>query len=244
MNCRAIFLLVLGAPAWAAPAFGQTCPEALDGARRLVLVTAETMTTFVATAQLFERTDATTSWRSLGAAEPVLLGRAGMAWGHGFHHLRKGGEPTKVEGDKRTPAGVYRLGQSFGFTPSPQAGYIHVTKDTVCVDDPASAAYNTITSRAVIGSRVHAETMYTNPRYRRGLVVNYPMNAATQAGSCIFIHIQRSPTSPTLGCVALPEARVAALQAFAEPGAVLAVLPKAAFDRLSDCLPQVADSKP
>jgi len=244
MNCRAIFLLILGAPAWAAPALGQTCPDVLDGARRLVLVTAETMATSAATAQLFERATAADAWRPLGSAEPALLGRAGMAWGYGFHHLRQDGEPTKVEGDKRTPAGIYGIGKSFGFSSSERPGYIKIAEDTVCVDDPASPAYNTITSRAAIGSRIHHENMHTNPRYRRGLAVSYPTDAAARAGSCIFIHVQRSPTSPTLGCVALPEARVAALQEFAEPGAVLAVLPKAAFGRLSGCLPQIADSKP
>ncbi len=241
MNCRAVMVLALVAcsPPWPVPALGQACPEPLHSARRLVLVTAETMGTYVATMQLFQRATPAEAWRPLGPAEPALLGRTGMAWGQGFHHLRKDGEPAKVEGDKRTPAGFYRIGQSFGFAASEQPGYIKITEDTVCVDDPASPAYNTITSRAAIASRIHREIMHTNPRYRRGLAVNYPTDAAAKAGSCIFIHVQRSPTSPTLGCVALPEARVAVLQEFAEPGAVLAVLPKAAFGRLSGCLPRV-----
>ncbi len=241
MNCRAVMVLalVICLSPWPAPALGQACPDPLQGARRLVLVTADTMETYTATAQLFERAAAADAWRSLGPAEPALLGRTGMAWGHGFHHLRKDGEPAKVEGDKRTPAGIYRIGQSFGFNASEQPGYIKITEDTICVDDPRSPAYNTITSRTAVGARVHREIMHTNPRYRKGLVVNYPTDAAAKAGSCIFIHVHRSPTSPTLGCVALPEARVAALQEFAGPGAVLAVLPKAALGQLSGCLPQV-----
>ncbi len=246
MNCRAtvfLALLTLSAPGFA-PAFAQTCPEPLEGARRLVLVTAATMSAYDATAQLFERATAADAWRPLGPAEPAVLGSSWMAWGFGYHHLRKDGEPTKVEGDKRTPAGFYAIGRSFGSAPSPQSGYIQIKNDTVCVDDPTSPAYNTITSRVIVGSRVHVENMHTNPRYRRGLVVNYPTNVATRAGSCIFIHVQRSPISPPLGCVALPEARVAALQEFAEPGAVLAVLPKAALGRLSGCLPPIAADKP
>lgn len=241
MNCRKTTfagLIALSALATAS-AIAQTCPEPLQSARRLVLVTANNMDTSAATMQLFERASPTEAWHPLGPVEPALLGSGGMAWGIGFHQFGQTGEPLKVEGDKRTPTGVYRIGQSFGFTPSEQLGYIKITEDTVCVDDPTSPAYNTITSRAAIGSRTHRENMHTNPRYRRGLLVNYPTDAAARAGSCIFIHVQRSPTSPTLGCVALPEARIVALQDFAEPGAVLAVLPKAALGRLSGCLPQV-----
>jgi len=76
------------------------------------------------------------------------------------------------------------------------------------------------------------------PMYRRGPLVDYPTDAARRAGSCIFIHVWRSPTTGTAGHVAVPEPRVEALQAFAEAGAVLAILPRAALDRLSGCLPE------
>ena len=62
--------------------------------------------------------------------------------------------------------------------------------------------------------------------YRRGLLVDYPTDAERQAGSCIFIHVWRSPTTGTAGCVAVPEPRVEALQDFSAGGAVLAILPR------------------
>ncbi len=245
MNRRiTVFIACVTSALATASALGQTCPEPLQSARRLVLVTAENMETSAATVQLFERASPADAWRPLGPVEPALLGRAGMAWGYGFQQLRQGGEPLKIEGDKRTPSGIYGIGSSFGFAASTQPGYIQIKDETVCVDDPVSSAYNTITSRAVVGAKVHVENMRTNTPYRRGLVVNYPTNVATRAGSCIFIHVQRSATNPTTGCVALPEARVVALQDFAEPGAVLATLPQAALSRLSGCLPQIAGGKP
>ena len=76
------------------------------------------------------------------------------------------------------------------------------------------------------------------PMYRRGLLVDYPTDARKQAGSCIFIHVWRSPTTGTAGCVAMPEPRVEALQDFAADGAVLAILPRGALDRLPGCLPR------
>ena len=77
------------------------------------------------------------------------------------------------------------------------------------------------------------------PMYRRGLLVDYPTDAKRRAGSCIFIHVWRSPTTGTAGCVAVPEPRVEALQAFAEGGAALAILPHAALGRLRGCLPDL-----
>lgn len=219
-------------------AFAQSCPEPLAGARRLVLVTGRNMTATAGSARMFERVSPADAWRAVSAAEPVMLGHAGMAWGLGFHELASTGEPRKLEGDGRTPAGIYRLGASFGFAASPRPGYIRVAQDTVCVDDPASPAYNTITSRQTVGRSVHGEDMRSVQRYRRGLVVDYPTDGKARGGSCIFIHVRRSAASPTAGCVALPEARVTAVQDFAEAGAVLAVLPQAALGRLSGCLPE------
>ena len=224
-----------------APASAQNCPAPLAEARRLVLVTAETMTVANATLQRFERAAVKGSWQAVGEAEPALVGKAGMAWSHFFRELKRGSEPVKVEGDKRAPAGIYPIGRSFGTVPSPRPGHLQVTQDTICVHDLASPAYNTIASRAKLGPKVSAENMSRAlPMYRRGLLVDYPTDAKARAGSCIFIHVWRSPASGTAGCVSLPEARVEALQDFSAPGAVLAILPRAALARLAHCLPAVA----
>jgi D-alanyl-D-alanine dipeptidase len=143
-----------------------------------------------------------------------------MGWSHFFRGLARGGEPIKVEHDKRAPAGVYRLGRSFGFTASRRRNHLRVTPQTVCVDDVRSPAYNTITSYERVRPGTGVERL-TSKLYREGLFVDYPTDAAARAGSCIFIHVWRTPQSPTSGCVALPEARVKALQDFAALGAVI-----------------------
>jgi L,D-peptidoglycan transpeptidase YkuD (ErfK/YbiS/YcfS/YnhG family) len=217
----------------------QSCPAPLADAKRLVLVTAPSMNDMVATMRLYERASANEAWRALDAAEPVTIGRAGMGWSQFFLKLARRGEPLKVEGDKRTPAGIYPIGRSFGILASSRPNYLHVTPDTICVNDLSSPAYNTIASRARVGPAVHAENMSRIlPMYRRGLLVDYPTDAKKQAGSCIFIHVWRSPTTGTAGCVAMPEPRVEALQDFAAAGAVLAILPRGVLERLSGCLPR------
>jgi L,D-peptidoglycan transpeptidase YkuD (ErfK/YbiS/YcfS/YnhG family) len=222
------------------PAIAQSCPEALQGALRLILVTGKDMTATAGTAHLFERATPQDAWQPAGPAEPVQLGHAGIAWGLGFHHLAAADEPKKVEGDGRTPTGIYRIGVSFGFAASPRPGHIRIVKDTVCVDDPASPAYNTITSRSIVGRKVRGEDMYSlRDRYRDGLVVDYPTDAKARGGSCIFVHVRRSATSPTGGCVAVPQPRILAWQDFSAPGAVLAVAPHDALGRFAGCLPPV-----
>jgi len=169
-----------------------------------------------------------------------LIGRGGMGWSPFFVQLARRGEPIKVEGDKRAPAGIYKIGRSFGIVALSQPNYLQVTPDTICVHDLSSPAYNTIASRARLGPAVSAENMSRAlPMYRRGLLVDYPTDARKRAGSCIFIHVWRSPTTGTAGCVSMPEPRVEALQEFAADGAVLAILPRGALDRLRGCLPQI-----
>jgi L,D-peptidoglycan transpeptidase YkuD (ErfK/YbiS/YcfS/YnhG family) len=216
----------------------QSCPEPLGGARRLVVVTADGMAASVARLRLFERTARGAPWRPRGAAVPARIGRAGMAWGHPYRRLARAGEPRKVEGDKRTPAGIYRLGRSFGFAASRQPGYLRLTAQTVCVDDVRSPAYNTITSRSALAPDIRVERLRADRRYRLGLWVDYPTNAPARAGSCIFIHVWKSPAHATTGCIAVSEARMARLQRFAAPGAVLAVLPQFAGSRWPGCLPR------
>jgi L,D-peptidoglycan transpeptidase YkuD (ErfK/YbiS/YcfS/YnhG family) len=217
----------------------QSCPAPLADARRLVLVTTQTMNDMTASMRLYERASPAEPWRPRDAAEPALIGRAGMGWSKFFLRLARRGEPIKIEGDKRAPAGIYSIGRSFGTVASSRADHLHVTPDTICVHDLASPAYNKIASRARLGPAVRAENMSRIlPMYRRGLLVDYPTDAKNQAGSCIFIHVWRSPAAGTAGCVALPEPRVEALQEFAEGGAVLAILPRGALDRLPGCLPQ------
>ncbi|HWK95679.1 MAG TPA: hypothetical protein VNR39_09670 [Pseudolabrys sp.] len=219
------------------PALAQTCPAPLANARKLVLVTPESMTSTTATMQRYTRDAANAPWRADGGPLTATVGRGGTAWSSAFRSYAAPGEPVKVDGDKRVPAGIYPLGRSFGFAPSRLRGYMRINEGMTCVDDPASPAYNTITSRDKVGWKVSGENMWRIPEYRRGLVVDYPTDRAAKAGSCIFIHVRKPGAPGTSGCVSLPEPEVERLQHFASGGAVLAVVPKSALSRFTGCLP-------
>lgn len=219
---------------------GYSCPSELVDARRLVLVTAATMHTQVASLRLFERASPADSWHPVHEPWPAVVGTSGMAWGTTFHNLANPGDPIKIEGDKRTPSGVFRIGRSFGFADSSSANYLRPDSTSVCVDDSSSTAYNTITSRRVVGHSIHGEDMRRVDLYRHGLVIDYPTDRAALGGSCIFIHAWTAANRGTGGCVALSERHVIALQDFSADGTVIAILPDQALDRLQACLPGIA----
>ncbi len=219
----------------------QSCPAPLAEARRLVLVVADRPSSTTATVERFERDTPNAPWQLSGGAATALIGHKGMAWAYAFRAFARNGEPVKVEGDKRAPAGFYKIGRSFGFAFSDRANYLRITEGTTCVDDLSSPAYNTITTRAKVGLKVHGENMWRVPEYARGLLVEYPTNRKARAGSCIFIHLQLPGKTGTSGCVALPEPQLEAVQDFVTDGAVLAVLPRQALGRFKGCLPAAAN---
>lgn len=212
----------------------------MQNAHRLFLVTVPTMASSTGALRMFARARLGADWKPAGPAEQVDVGSRGIAWGEAFHDWAAEGEPRKIEGDHRTPAGIYNVGRPFGFEPSSLKGYLQLQADSVCVEDPASPAYNTITSGKTIGHARALENMRMTPLYRRGLIVEYPTDRETKAGSCIFLHIWKGPAKGTAGCVTMPEERVAVLQKFAdEHPTVVAVVPETALARLNSCLSSV-----
>ncbi len=134
----------------------------------------------------------------------------GMAWGTGFQN---GQNPElKIEGDKRTPAGVYAIGPAFGS--EPDAGrnlkmpYVPLTATHVCVDDPSSNDYNQLVDRAKVRNPdwKSGEQMREIPQYRLGSVIQYNTESLDKkVGSCIFMHIWKGPAMGTAGCIAMEE---------------------------------------
>ena len=220
------------------PVVAQTCPAPLADAHKLVLVTTRDMASTSATVQRFSRANPHAPWKPDGGPVSAIVGHNGMGWSNAFRSFAKDGEPTKVDGDKKVPAGFYKIGRPFGFEHSSLKGYLRLSEGTVCVDDPRSRAYNTITTRAKVGDKVHGENMWRVPDYSRGLVVDYPTDAHNRAGSCIFIHNWLPGKTGTAGCVAVRAPVVIKLQEFTQGGAVVAVLPKQALDRFKGCLPE------
>jgi hypothetical protein len=152
------------------------------------------------------------AWRQVGAPVEVALGENGLGWGRGLKPSGPG--PKKLEGDHRSPAGMFLVGR------------IYDRADAVCVDDPDSRDYNRIVNEPASPGRAHAPRGEDMRMYRRAIVVGHNQPAKRGAGSCIFLH---DGDSPTVGCTAMAPAALDELAAWLKKGAVLVQLPKEAY---------------
>jgi len=201
-------------------------PAPTFGNQLLVSVSAD-WTSFQTTLYAFSRKDPGSPWQ-LEFSCPAVLGRAGLGWGLGLHGWILGEGPVKKEGDRRSPAGLFRLPFAFGSGTAAESGavsvpYIQTGPNTVGVDDPLSPFYNRILEAvpAKPPQWKSAEIMLRPDRaYRLGVFVShndpaFPNDSGTSAqppptpgsqplGSCIFLHIWKGPDHPTVGCTALP----------------------------------------
>jgi len=238
---RASALAVCALSGCTDPVVPSACEDNLTDVTQLVMVMTETMDSAEATVAILQRSAATpqTKWTLTGTPYPAVVGRAGLGWGHGFDGLQGKREVVKREGDERTPAGLYRVGATFGYESAPWPAHITLKGNTyVCVDDVASEHYGKIVPREVVGAETSAEDMAAIPVYERGIVVDYPPNAIKKSGSCIFFHIWAGPKSGTAGCIASERARIADLQnKTASAKTAVVIWAKSAKDRLEQCLP-------
>ena len=237
----AALLALLAAPAAGAKTY---CPRVLHRATRLIIVSVPSMDAAKATVRTFARRSPASSWRVESMAEPAVVGASGIAWGHPYVSYAKRGEPIKTEGDQRSPAGLYRLGATFGFAKDARQGHLQLKPGAhLCVHDPKSKLYGRIVSKDKAGANADGEDMGTFPLYKRGILVDYAPRRRAKAGSCIFVHIWGGEGVGTAGCVAMPEERVAHLQDWTEGRhAVLAIVSEDTMARFGRCLPSTAVS--
>jgi len=210
--------------------------DVLSDGSRLILVETDSFEVSAAVISMFERDGETGAWRLAGDNAPARVGRNGLGWGHTFRQLAEVGEPIKQEGDKRAPAGVFKLGRSFGLNSEKLPDYMQLEDGQhFCVDAVASENYSQIVPVDHVPAGTSGERMWEIGLYKRGMVVDYPTDRAAKSGSCIFLHVWRTPQTPTVGCVAADEETVARLQKWvneASAGAWIAIVPKGARDRL------------
>jgi len=125
--------------------------------KQLVLVTADSWNSHKGTLRTFQ-TSEDRDWQEWGSEVQVSLGRYGMAWGRGLTEPPRG-ERRKVEGDGRSPAGIFSLGTAFGSAETlPEAEhkypYLRVEETTYCVEDTRSPHYNQIIDLGDVDTRV------------------------------------------------------------------------------------------
>ena len=182
--------------------------DILSSHHQLIVVTTQDWNNVQGTVQLFERMDDHGSWKAVGSSMDAVVGKSGLAWGIGIHP-NQNGQAMKIEGDRKSPAGIFPIGPVFGLASAPEIPNLHIeylplTPTTEAVDDPQSTHYNTIVdSTTCTADWKSSEMMGLEPLYRLGFVINHNCpNQRPGAGSAIFFHIWRSSVSGTYGCTA------------------------------------------
>lgn len=242
--CGLLRLLIATSAAFALAACASrpASPPPTAGSNQLVLVTTADWDATGATLRRYER--AGDRWQPVGEPWPAIVGRAGSAWGMGLHP-EVPGAPVKREGDGRAPAGVFAIGEAFGYgaTADTALPYRAMTAGDWCIDVPGSTLYNRIVHVDDVGEAAiegSTEPMRRDLhkdgdiRYVQGFVIEHNTAAVPQAGSCIFAHVWKSPDTPTAGCTAMDAAHMQALLAWLDPAArpLFVLLPEAQHTRL------------
>lgn len=165
-------------------------------------------------------------WQLISKANSVTVGKNGLAWGIGLHGKQPG--QYKKEGDGKAPAGIFKLGEAFGYLKSVNTDlkYQQMDKNNYCIDVMKSPFYNQIVDESIVGEKAiigSTEPMrrdiHVNGdiRYKKGIIVKHnPQNIIGQ-GSCIFMHVWKAKGVPTSGCTAMPEKIITQLLAWLEP---------------------------
>lgn len=146
---------------------------------------------FQTTVRLFELNG--NQWQEVKFSRPAVIGKGGFA------NL---GE--KVEGDKKSPQGLYPIGLFFSknaFESKNPA--IRLTAEDKWIDDPNHPDYNKWI-RGATTAKSYENLLLKTSVYDYILVVNYNMNPIVpRKGSAIFLHVWASKLIGTMGCVAL-----------------------------------------
>lgn len=204
-------------------------PSILARSTQMIVVTTADWNAVSGNLQRYQRLAPGTPWQTVGGPVPVVVGKKGMAWGIGavsIAAVRRPEDLVKREGDRKSPAGIFHFGTSFGYAPRQPADwkmpYLHLTPTIDCVDDSNSRYYNRIVNRSTITPDWNSsEHMRLAGRaYIWGIVIDHNTNHPhPEGGSCVFMHIWSGPGIGTVGCTAMPEPQIKQILGWLNPAA-------------------------
>jgi L,D-peptidoglycan transpeptidase YkuD (ErfK/YbiS/YcfS/YnhG family) len=113
----------------------------------------------------------------------------------------------KIEGDGKSPTGIFRLGKIFTYEKQLNTllEYQQTTKDDKWIDDSNSADYNKYV-RGATNAKSYENLLLNNDAYKYCMVIEYNTNPIIKGkGSAIFFHLGVKKPYFTAGCVAINE---------------------------------------
>lgn len=143
---------------------------------------------------------------------------------------RAGITADKVEGDKKTPAGLYSFLMAFGLKDDPgsQISYRKVQDGDCFVDDVGSRYYNQYVKAGEAQPDWRSAEVLKNqgPCYNYALVLDYNKDCVPGRGSAIFLHCPKVVNDTyTAGCIGIPEERMKTILTRAKADAKILIVP-------------------
>jgi L,D-peptidoglycan transpeptidase YkuD (ErfK/YbiS/YcfS/YnhG family) len=158
---------------------------------------------------------------------PVNLGRNGLAWGRGVFQPPQNGVPAKVEKDGKAPAGIFQLGQVFGYAATAPQGsrwpYVQVGPFDAWVDDSHSPYYNQhvrVNPQAIPPWFEKQKMRLGDSAYKWMLVIQHNTQPPLAGyGSAIFFHVRRGANKPSSGCTTMEQSKLEMMLRWLDPSA-------------------------
>ena len=178
--------------------YGYTLENIISGDRIILVDTNSSGEKTRALVYCFQKSEKSNYWWNVAGEGKALTEQAFIGENSSDYEV--------APGSKKTPGGIWMAGDGFYIGTKPNTGYpmFEITENTYWVTDPKSKYYNQKVEGTANKDWSSAEHMITAEKsYKYGLVVEYNTgNADSSKGSAIFLHCGSSPTE---GCVALPD---------------------------------------
>jgi L,D-peptidoglycan transpeptidase YkuD (ErfK/YbiS/YcfS/YnhG family) len=165
--------------------------------KQMLVVESNTASSIYATLSLYEKSGDT--WKKTLSTSAVV-GKNGVS-------------SNKREGDGKTPVGIFPMRSAFGTNTKPTGvdyPYRKTTSYDYWIDDSSSSDYNKwVNYKGNPSAKWDSYEKLTNSLYRYAAIIGYNDDPIVKGkGSAIFLHVWRSSSSPTLGCVAIAEGKL------------------------------------
>ena len=209
---------------------------------QIVLVVAKDFNTSKALLECYE------NGKKVCGTFEVNIGTNGLGWGAGEVQLDLNmSEPFKKEGDKKAPAGVFKLSKIFGYEKEKEfhMPYIHTAKELICVDDVHSPFYNQIIHMPQCEPKSFEFMQRNDNQYELGIVVEHNKNAIKESGSCIFMHVSKKKDSSTAGCTSMRLDEIKNITSWLDESKnpILIQIPKSSAKEILQLYPELRSSE-
>ena len=147
-------------------------------------------------------------WNIVLGLVPAGIGKNGFA---------RSGE--KLEGDGKSPSGIFRLGHLFTYQDkvNTKMPFTQSTSEDKWIDDPESVDYNQHV-RGETSAKSYENLKLNSDHYKYCMVIEYNTNPVVKGkGSAIFFHLRDSESEATAGCVAVSESDMLKILKWLDP---------------------------